>query len=335
MHFACSMEFRAFDDQKKVSVLGLGTWQFGGDWGEVQPEQAFAILQAALDGGVNFVDTADVYGLGTSERLIGEFMDSYSGPRPMVATKIGRFPQPGWPGNFEPSTMRKHIEASCERLRCQSLDLVQLHCIPTEELQKGVVFDQLRQLKSEGLIQRFGVSIESVHEGLLCLSQEGLASLQVIMNLFRQESLAELLPQAQAKGVAVIVRLPLASGLLSGTMTRDRVFLETDHRHYNRDGAAFNVGETFAGLPFDKALELVEELKTMVPSAEPLSALALRWCADTPGVTTVIPGATKLAQVRANREALRATSFSKAQRQQLFAFYQNQVRPHIRGPVES
>lgn len=231
------------------SRVGLGCWQLGDDcWGSVTEETADKILNEALEVGVTFYDTADVYGAGMSERRVGKFLKE-SSANVTVATKIGRFGEPGWPRNFEHQVMRQHIEASIQRLGVDALDLVQLHCIPAEQLVRGDVFESLRVFQQEGLIRSWGVSIESVEEGLLCLTQPGIAAIQVIFNALRQHPAEMLLPRAAQLGVAIIVRLPLASGLLSGRYDSNTVFAENDHRNFNRDGGAFHVGETFNGLP--------------------------------------------------------------------------------------
>ena len=214
------MQFRHFGkEETAVSEVGLGTWQLGGDWGTVGDKEAEKILGTAVENGVTFFDTADVYGLGISEKRIAKFLRGYDGDV-FVATKLGRHPEPGWPGNFSYETMRQHTENSLRNLDVDALDLTQLHCIPTDEFRKGEVFDHLRRLQQEGLIKRFGASVESMEEALICLEQDGLASLQIIFNIFRQKPIHTLFDKAKEKGVALIVRLPLASGLLAGKFSR-------------------------------------------------------------------------------------------------------------------
>jgi aryl-alcohol dehydrogenase-like predicted oxidoreductase len=326
------MDYRFFDHTGiEVSEIGLGTWQLGGsDWGEVDEGGALNTLRAASDGGVNFFDTADVYGLGRSEEFIGRFLKEAS-KKPFVATKLGRFPDPGWPANFSLDSMRAHTEASLRRLGVEVLDLTQLHCIPTDVLRGGQVFESLRVLKREGKIRNFGVSVESDEEAFICLEQEGLASLQIIFNIFRQKPL-EFFDKAKSKGVALIVRLPLASGLLSGKFTRDTKFSETDHRSYNREGQAFNVGETFAGLPFEKGVELSEVLSAMKPEGLTMAQMALRWILDFDAVTVVIPGASNPQQARANVTASELPPLGEELHARLKEFYETQVANHIRGP---
>jgi aryl-alcohol dehydrogenase-like predicted oxidoreductase len=314
-----------------VSEIGLGTWQIGSAWGDVSEEAALDILREAVQNGVNFFDTADVYGDGRSEKLIGQFLRE-SGADVFVATKLGRSSPPGWPGNFTLDAMRAHTEASLQRLGVESLNLTQLHCVPTEELRRGEVFDSLRTLQQEGKIQRFGASVESMQEALICLQQDDLASLQIIFNIFRQKPVVELFDAAQEKGVALIVRLPLASGLLSGKFHKDTQFPSDDHRNFNRDGQAFNVGETFAGLPFEKGVELSQKLKNLVPAGMTPAQMALRWILDFPAVSTVIPGAKNVEQVHANVAAAHLPPLSNDLHRQLREFYTDEVASHIRGP---
>ena len=217
----------------KVSEVGLGCWQLGGlCWGDVDEKSAFEIVQSAVDNGVNFFDTADVYREGRSERLIGSFLKQCP-EEIFVATKIGRFPTPGWPENFTCQSMTLHVEASLKRLGVEALDLVQLHCIPTEQLERGDVFDSLRQLKDEGKIKNFGASVESMDEALLCLQQQGLVALQIIFNVFRQKPIKTLFDKAIQTDTAIVAHVPLASGLLSGKLTAESKFPENDHRNFN------------------------------------------------------------------------------------------------------
>jgi len=314
-----------------VSEVGVGTWQLGGDWGEVTDEDALKILKAAVESGTDFFDTADVYGAGRSESLIGKFLKE-SKTKVFIATKLTRFPKPGWPQNFSWEAFQEHTEASLERLGVSALDLTQLHCTPFDILKKGEVFLWLEKLKKEGKIKNWGASVESMEEGLFCLEQKGLASLQIIFNLFRQKPIEVLFQKAKAKGVALIVRLPLASGLLAGKFTKTTKFAPQDHRTYNRDGQAFNVGETFAGLPFEKGVELADKLKAEIPTGLSLSQMANRWCLDFDAVTTIIPGAKNPAQALENAKASDLPPLSRELHQKLRDFYQGEVASHIRGP---
>ena len=313
-----------------VSEVGLGTWQIGGSWGEVSEDESLAILRQAASSGVTFFDTADVYGDGKSESLIGRFLREM-GSDIFVATKLGRG-APGWPENLSRESMRAHTEASLGRLGVEALDLTQLHCVPTQVLEQGEVFESLRALQSEGKIRRFGASVESMEEAHICLRQEGLASLQIIFNIFRQKPIDTLFEAARAKGVALIVRLPLASGLLSGKFSLGTRFGADDHRNFNRDGASFNVGETFAGLPFEKGVEIAEAIKPLVPQNMTMAQMALRWILDFPAVTTVIPGASSAAQVLSNVSASALPPLSPELHARLSELYQAQVQAHIRGP---
>src|SRR3569833_36906 len=270
-----------------VGEVGLGTWQIGGSWGDVAEEDALRILHTAVETGVNFFDTADVYGDGRSEALIGRFRMESDAPV-FVATKLGRSGDPGWPGNFTQESMRRHTEASLRRLGVESLDLTQLHCIPTEELRRGEVFDHLRTLVAEGKILRWGASVESMEEAMICLEQPDLTSLQIIFNIFRQKPIHTIFERAKQQGVALIVRLPLASGLLAGKFSTETRFPENDHRNFNRDGQLFNVGETFAGLPFEEGVRLADELKPLIPAGMTMSQKAIRWCLDYDAVSVVI-----------------------------------------------
>lgn len=313
-----------------VSEIGLGCWQLGGSWGEpLSRETAFAILQSAVDNGVTFFDTANVYGDGQSETFIGEFIKEVK-PSIHIATKYGRGAV--FPSGYTEESLREAVEGSLSRLGVDSLDLLQLHCIPTAVLKQGDVFEWLRTIQHEGLIKNFGASVESIAEGLLCLEQDGLLSLQVIFNIFRQKLVTDLLPQAQAKGVGIIARVPLASGLLSGKFTAATQFASNDHRNYNRDGGSFNVGETFAGLPFEKGVVLADELKALVPDGMTMAQMALRWILDHDAVSTVIPGASSANQVLSNVAISDLAPLPPPLHQKLTDIYDHEVKQHIRGP---
>jgi len=329
------LQFRSFNDAGvDVSEIGLGTWQLGGsEWGDVPEGQALETLHAAADAGVTFIDTADIYGLGRSESIIGKFLAARSDrERFFVASKLGRGPEPGWPENFGAAAIAAHTEASLQRLGVDALDLTQTHCIPHEVMKQQGVWDALRDLKRAGKIKQFGASVESMDEALTCLDVEGLASLQIIFNIFRRKPIDVLFEKARQKNVALIVRLALASGLLSGKMSKDTAFAETDHRRFNRDGAAFNVGETFAGLPFERAVELADALKPWVPPGMTMAQFALRWCLDFEAVTVVIPGGKRPEQIRDNAAASDLPALSPALHAELIGFYEQHVHAHIRGP---
>lgn len=315
-----------------VSEIGLGTWQLGStDWGSMTEEDAFALLTRFVDLGGNFIDTADVYGMGISESYIGKFLKT-TNQELYVATKLGRRDDGvnGWPQNFSYDSMRSHIESSLKNLDISSLFLEQLHCIPQEELRSGNVFKHLRQFKHEGLIQNWGVSVETAEEAFICLEQEGVASLQIIFNLFRQHYAEEFFAKAAEKGVALIVRVPLASGLLSGKYNLGTSFSKDDHRNYNANGEAFNVGETFSGLEFSKGVKLADHIGGMLPDKR-TAQWAIRWILDHPEVTAVIPGATKVSQVESNMAASGLPSLPCETQRQLHEFYKEEIYPHIRG----
>ncbi len=325
------MNYRPFKDVQ-VAEVGLGTWQLGSaDWGNINEEEAIKILQAYTDAGGNFIDTADVYGMGVSETIIGKFLQSVN-KELFVATKLGRRGDAGngWPQNFTYDAMKRHAEESLQHLGLSQLFLEQLHCIPTAEMRSGKVFDHLRKLQQEGLIRYFGASVETSEEALICLEQEGLASLQIIFNLFRQHVAEEVFAKAKEKGVALIIRVPLASGLLSGKFREDTVFGDKDHRNYNANGEAFNTGETFSGVEFKEGVRLANSIRTMLPD-DHMAEWAIRWILDHREVTTVIPGASKISQVNSNVAASGLQPLSADVHGQLRKLYDEQIHSKIRG----
>jgi aryl-alcohol dehydrogenase-like predicted oxidoreductase len=323
------MQSRKFgQDGLTVPEIGLGCWQLGGGWGnEWDNNVAQQILEEAYQSGVRFIDTADVYGDGASELSIGEFKKSH--PDIFIATKLGRAGL--FPSNYTRETVRAATKKSLERLGVDQLDLTQLHCVPREVLEAGEIFDWLREQQSEGLIKRFGASVETVEEGLICLEQKGLTSLQVIFNIFRQKPLEKLLPMAQEKGVSIIVRLPLASGILSGKLTRESTFGASDHRNFNRDGQHFNVGETFAGIDYNRAIGFSEQVAAILPSEVPMAQAALRWILDNPAVSVVIPGASSPAQASANVSAASLAPLSAKVHSDLADLYHSDIHSAVRG----
>lgn len=313
----------------EVSEIGLGCWQLGGDFGPVGDETASAILDAANDAGVNFWDTADVYGGGLSESRIG----AHKKPAGLkVATKVGRSGAL-FPDKFSKDGVRASLMGSAQRLGVASLDLAQIHCVPTDVLRDGAIFGWMDEFKAEGLVKNWGASVETIEEGMICLEQAGCATLQIIFNLFRQDAAAELLPKAAEKDVGIIVRLPLASGLLSGKYDKATRFDASDHRNYNADGQAFSVGETFSGIPFERGVELVGELRGLAPEAMPMSQFALRWILDHPQVSTIIAGVSKPAQMADNVAASEQKSLFPALMGQLSQWYEKEVKPEIRGGI--
>lgn len=317
-----------------VSEVGLGCWQIGGDqWGDVAETDALGVLRASVEAGVTFLDTADVYGAGRSEELIGRFLKDYKRADFFIASKFGRFPRPGWPGNFDPKMIREHTENSLKRLGIERLDLTQLHCLPLEQLKRAEVWDTVRVLKQEGKIRRFGASVESTAEAEECLKHADCASLQIIFNIFRQTpETSGLLDRCAKAGVAIIVRLPLASGLLAGKYTPTTTFAPEDHRTNNRNGERFNVGETFAGLGFETGLAMVEKLKPLVPTGYTLPQLALRWCLDHEAVTTIIPGARNRGQALNNSAASDLPPLPADVLARVREFFLKDVKSAVRGP---
>lgn len=321
----------------KVSEVGLGTWQLGGaDWGVVSEKDALTLLHKAVDEGITLFDTADVYGLGVSERFIGKFLRE-TRATVHVATKLGRVvwvQQKGWPRQFTLAMAREATQQSLKNLGVEALFLQQWHCVPTEWMRQGDIFEHMEVLKKEGLIRNWGCSVESVEEGLLCARHPGCASLQVIYNIFRQKLTTELLPVALKNRVGILARVPLASGLLTGKFTHGQKFAEKDHRNYNADGKAFNVGETFAGLPFEKGVDLAEKIRAILKPSEslPMAVLALRWILDHSAVSAVIPGATKPGHVEGNVKASTARPLSHETHQALEELYRKEIAPAIRGP---
>ncbi len=325
------MNYRLFKDVK-IAEIGLGTWQLGSaEWGNVNEEAALSILQAYTDAGGNFIDTADIYGSGLSEKIIGKFLKTVN-KEVFIATKQGRRSDGdyGWPQNFSYDSMKRQAESSLENLGQSQLFLEQLHCIPIDEMRSGKVFDHLRKLQQEGIIRYFGASVETTEEAMVCLDQEGLASLQIIFNLFRQHVADELFEKAAKKGVSLIVRVPLASGLLSGKFKEDTTFGDKDHRNFNADGNSFNAGETFSGVQFNEGVRLTNHIQTLLPD-ERMAQWALRWILDHPQVTTVIPGASKISQVSSNVVASDLLSLSSSTHQALRKLYDEEIKDQIRG----
>jgi aryl-alcohol dehydrogenase-like predicted oxidoreductase len=313
----------------EVSVIGLGCWQFGGDWGDITDEQALATLHAAADAGVTFFDTADVYGDGRSERLVGRFLAERPGQGLVVATKCGRRVAQV-PANYTSRALRDWAERSRRNLGLETIPLTQLHCPPDAVYEDERVFDALDQMVSDGTLGAYGVSVETVAQGLRAVQRDGVATVQVIFNAFRLKPMAELFPACERAGVGVIVRVPLASGLLSGKYDEQTTFPENDHRAYNRHGEAFDVGETFSGVPFVTGLSAVRQLQsTAVPDGWSLPEVALRWCADATGVSTVIPGARNPEQARANAAVGQRAPLPDRTVDAITAVYRHEIAPHV------
>ena len=313
-----------------VSEIGLGCWQLGGDFGPVSDQTASDILRTARSLDVNFWDTADVYGGGQSEERIGAFKDR-SGV--LVATKLGRGPQFEDMTRYTRDKVKDSLAGSIRRLGVETLDLAQLHCIPIDVLRDGEIFTWLDDMRDAGMIRHWGASVQTVEEGMLALRAATCTTLQTIFNLFRQDAVDSLLPAAQKANVGIIVRLPLASGLLSGKMSKTTTFTAGDHRNYNRDGDAFYVGETFSGLPFERGVEFADQLKHWVPPGMSLADLALRWILDQPAVSTIIAGVTRPDQLKANAAVTAMDPLEPGLVAKLRDFYEEKVRPEVRGGI--
>ncbi len=313
----------------EVSEIGFGAWQIGGAWGDVSEEDGRAALNAALDAGVTFIDTADVYGDGRSEKIIADVLKSRSGERPMVATKAGRRLSPHVADGYAKANLESFIDRSLKNLQIDSLDLVQLHCPPTEVLYRPEVFDALDELRRAGKIRNYGVSVEKVEEALKAIEYPDVASIQIIYNIFRQRPADLFFEEAKRRQVAVIVRVPLASGLLSGKIGRDTAFAKDDHRSFNRHGDAFDVGETFAGVPFEIGLQAVEEVRKLVPAGASMAAFALKWILMNDAVTVVIPGARNAEQAKGNASAVELAALSADVMTATREIYTRLVAPHV------
>lgn len=312
-----------------VAAVGFGAWAIGGSWGEVSEDAARATLHAALDAGMTFIDTADVYGDGRSERLIRDVLAERVGPRPFVATKAGRRLSPHTADGYTADNLRAFIDRSRTNLGVATLDLVQLHCPPTEVYYRPDLFAALDDMVEEGIIARYGVSVEKVEEGLKAIEYPGVASVQIIYNIFRQRPADLFFREAHQRGVAVIARVPLASGLLTGKMRPDTHFAADDHRAFNRHGEAFDVGESFAGVPYDVALEAVEALRPLVPDGAPMAAFALRWILMDQAVSVVIPGAKTPDQARQNAAAAELAPLSPELMDEVHKIYDGFVAPYV------
>ena len=319
---------------RPVSVVGLGTWQLGADWGNVSEADAMAVLRAAVESGVTFFDTADVYGDGRSERVIGRFLADNAGQGITVATKMGRRVEQSEEHytleNFRAWTDRSRVNLGTDRL-----DLVQLHCPPTPVFSSEAVFDALDTLVAEERIAAYGVSVETCAEAMAAIARPGVASVQIILNAFRRKPLDQVLPAADAAGVGIIARVPLASGLLSGRYTRDTTFAADDHRSYNAHGEAFDVGETFSGVGFEAGVEAAAEFAAITgttaggPARATPAQWALRWVIQQPGVTTVIPGARSTGQARQNAEAASLPPLPQAELGAIEALYDKYFRATV------
>ncbi|MFZ0499210.1 MAG: aldo/keto reductase [Steroidobacteraceae bacterium] len=311
-----------------VSEIGFGAWAVGGSWGAVDDEESVAAMKRALELGVNFFDTADVYGDGRSERLLRRLRKETKAPF-HVATKAGRRLSPHVAAGYNSEKLTAFIDRSLQNLAVDSLELVQLHCPPTDTYYRPETFAAMDDLVKAGKVQHYGVSVERVEEGLKAIEFPNVESIQIIFNMFRQRPAEHFLAEAQRRGVATIIRVPLASGMLTGKLTAASTFARDDHRNFNRHGEAFDIGETFSGVPYEVGLQAVEELKSLLPGGATLAQLALRWILMFDGVSTIIPGGRNPRQVADNSGASVLPALTEQQMQSVRAIYDR----HIRGSV--
>lgn len=311
-----------------VSTVSFGAWAIGGTWGDVRDEESLAALHRALDLGVNFFDTADVYGDGRSEQLLARLRRERSEPF-YVATKAGRRLDPHVAAGYNKGNLTAFVERSLQNLKVDALDLLQLHCPPSEVYYMPEVFDILDGLVGDGKLRYCGVSVEKVEEGLKAIEYPNVQSVQIIFNIFRQRPLDLFFREAQRRNIGILARVPLSSGMLTGKMNSTSSFAEDDHRQFNRQGADFDRGETFSGLDYEIGLQAVDELRALVPANMTMSQLALRWILMSPAVTCAIPGAKRPSQVEENVKAADLPELSEETMDQIRAIYEQWVRPHV------
>ncbi len=312
-----------------ISAISLGTWQVGGKWGsDFNNDNAAAILNKAVDAGINFIDTADVYSDGESEKAVGRILKSRS-EKIYVATKCGRQIQPHVNEGYQPAVLRKYVEDSLKRLQLETIDLIQLHCPPTQVYYRPEIFELFNHLKKEGKIQHLGVSVEKVEEALKAIEYDNVTTVQIIFNMFRQRPAQLFFEQAIKKDIGVIVRVPLASGLLTGTLNKQTNFTAGDHRTFNRNGEAFDKGETFSGIDYETGLMAVEELKKIFPGHKNLAPVALKWILQHEAVSCIIPGASTAQQVDANLMALQENDLTKEQFDAVQQVYEKYIQPAV------
>ena len=313
---------------REVSAIGFGAWAIGADWGTVDDAESLRALHGAADAGVTLIDTADVYGDGRSEKVIGQFLRERSGERFFVATKMGRR-VPLDLAQYRPEAFRAWTDRSRDNLRVDRLDLVQLHCLPTDIYYHPETFAALDGLVAAGAIANYGVSVERVEEALKAIEYPGVASVQIIFNMLRQRPADHFLAEAKRRDVGVLARVPMASGLLPGKMSKQTTFAASDHRSYNRHGESFDVGETFAGVDYDAGLAFVEELRGLVPAGATMAQMALRWILMFDGVTAAIPGAKSSDQARANAAAADLAAISPATVDRIRGMYEERIKPLV------
>jgi aryl-alcohol dehydrogenase-like predicted oxidoreductase len=313
----------------QVSEVSFGAWAIGGSWGRVEDTESLDALRTALDLGVNFIDTADVYGDGRSERLIGQVLRERAGERIYVATKAGRRLSPHTADGYNRENLTAFVERSLRNLGVEPLDLVQLHCPPTEVYYRPEVFGVLDDLAAAGKLRYYGVSVEKVEEALKAIEYPNVRTVQIIFNMFRHRPAALFFPQAQARHVGILSRVPLASGLLTGKMRPNTAFEADDHRNFNRYGQEFDVGETFAGVPYEVGLAAVEELRPLVPAGASMAQMALRWILMFDAVSCAIPGAKRPAQAADNLAAGDMPALDEATMAAVRDIYDRLIRPHV------
>lgn len=313
----------------EVSAVGFGAWAIGADWGAVDDADAMAALNAAVDAGVNFIDTADVYGDGRSEQMVGRLLRQRPHEQIIVATKAGRRLDPHVAGGYSAKNLAAFVDRSLRNLSVDSLPLLQLHCPPTEVYYRPEVFGALDDLKASGKIRHYGVSVEKVEEAMKATGYPGVETVQIIFNAFRRRPSEIFFQEAAARDVGIIARVPLASGLLSGKMTAETSFAADDHRHYNRTGAAFDIGETFSGVPFEVGLSAVDEVRTLIPDGSTMAQMALRWILMWDAVSTAIPGAKNAAQAADNAAAAELPPLDAAMMTHLEVLYREQIAPFV------
>ncbi|HEY0867451.1 MAG TPA: aldo/keto reductase [Fimbriimonas sp.] len=324
------MNFRALGSTGYlVSDVSFGAWAVGGTWGSVQDEESMAALHRAVDLGVNFIDTADVYGDGRSERLVARLRKERPNDRIVVATKAGRRLDPHVAEGYTKANLEAFIDRSRENLAMDSLDLVQLHCPPTACFYTPAVFEALDELKAQGKIQHYGVSVEKVEEAIKAIEYPGVETVQIIFNAFRQRPADLFFGLAQKRNVGILARLPLSSGMLSGKMTRNTSFEPDDHRAFNREGAGFDKGETFSGIPYEVGLDAVDEIRPLVPPGMTMAQFALRWILMFPAVSCAIPGAKRPDQAEDNCAASDLPPLTDDTMRRVREVYESRVKPYV------
>jgi aryl-alcohol dehydrogenase-like predicted oxidoreductase len=327
------MNFRKLGKSSiEVSEISLGTWQVGGKWGsKFDPELADSIIREAIDNGVNFIDTADVYSDGESEKAVGKAVKT-SGREIGIATKCGRKINPHVNKGYTPAVLRAYVEDSLKRIGTECIDLIQLHCPPTEVYYRPEIFGEFERLREEGKIRNLGVSVEKVEEAIKAIEYENVTTVQIIYNIFRQRPHERFFSMAREKEVGLIIRVPLASGLLTGKFASDTRFAPGDHRFFNRNGMMFDKGETFAGVPYDRGLQAVARLREIFPEELPLAHVALRWILMRDEVSCIIPGASSPEQVRSNIEAAALPPLTDEQLSAIRQIYEEDIRPLVHHP---